>query len=377
LGRWVPTCTEGKTPRANVSGMTLGRANMRETSERAIRLGRDRGRRVPAWGRLGLLLAPTAIVHEGLSCVRLTPSGKHKNRLAAEHFQKQLKLGRMSGTNIAVTRQSMDRLSIEQLPALSHPPPSRGARPPVFVLATMMASVGSFALGVLRLSLSAHWGVGLVLLVAGTAFAWVGLQARTKPAALGLRYALPTIGWAATFMMALLEGGLFSEALYWSVCVPLIAVLSVGIRQGAFFFALVATSAGAFGLLGYGNATSSQVLLRICGFVGAAGFATVVGTYYENERVRALAATERERARFQALADASPDLIFSYNVDTARFGDVGSFALRALGYRLDASGFDPLSAEAALGFAPSRLAPLLRRVFARPSHAQNRGGSLV
>jgi signal transduction histidine kinase len=95
---------------------------------------------------------------------------------------------------------------------------------------------------------------------------------------------IPLVGVAGTTTMALLEDGLGSEALFWLILIPLVAVLFVGARG--------AVVLGGIGmcclvLLLVADPITPSRLLDFAGASGALGFSSLLGLLYETSRKRA------------------------------------------------------------------------------------------
>jgi signal transduction histidine kinase len=133
--------------------------------------------------------------------------------------------------------------------------------------------------------------VGFVLAAAVVACLAIPLVLRVTGSLRYTRPLLPLFGMLGTSSMALIEGGLASEALHWFIFIPLVAVLFVGARGAAVFGALGAAILTA--LLVEDPITQAS-FLRYAGALGALGFGALLGGLYENARRRA----ERHKGEF-------------------------------------------------------------------------------
>jgi hypothetical protein len=162
---------------------------------------------------------------------------------------------------------------------------SRGAS--VGALLTLMLACARFAL-------DTESRVWLVLAATSAALAMVAALGQMRPKSAWPYLLLPIAGWAGTSAMAFLEGGLYSESLFWMVSVPLVAVLSLG-RKAAIRFALLVSGTVVVLCVIQVKGTlhapypvaSGHLYLRSMGLAGAALFSGALGWFYEGESKRA------------------------------------------------------------------------------------------
>ena len=164
--------------------------------------------------------------------------------------------------------------------------------------------------------------VGWVLAAAALGFLGTPLVLRSSRSLTIAGSMPPLLGVLATGTMAFLEGGLYSEALFWAPFVPLVAALFVGARGAVAFGVAVALELVALAAAHLTGAAMSaapadarDIGLRFFGCVGATAFGAALGWAYESGRLRAereLAATEGHN---RALLKALPDLVFRLTAD--------------------------------------------------------------
>jgi diguanylate cyclase (GGDEF)-like protein len=183
-----------------------------------------------------------------------------------------------------------------------------------------VVAVASFGLAVARLLLD---GVGspvaYALLASAIGFGVAALLCHRRPESRLGPTLLPLVGVAGTTAMAFVEGGLYSEALFWSPFIPLVAMLALGMRGALAFGALVVITTTALlvcqgcGLTAAEAGFTPNTVLRWLGLNSAVGFGVILGAAYLRARARSIArlATEKRKAdaahdRLQVLVNNLP-----------------------------------------------------------------------
>lgn len=176
----------------------------------------------------------------------------------------------------------------------------------VLALVTGALSVTRFALeGVASL-------VGLVLAVTALSFLLLSLVLGRSQRPLA--FFVPILGLGGVSGMALVDGGAYSEALFWAPFIPLVAALFSGGR-GA--IALAGATLAAITLIFTRQAlggvasppASGALFLRYFGLAGAVLFGGALGCLYERVRGRREAALAVSEARHRALVASLPDVV--------------------------------------------------------------------
>lgn len=222
----------------------------------------------------------------------------------------------------------------------------------------LAAALVTLALAIARLALDPQGKVGPVLLVTALGF---GLLA-----ALTVRFKTPVnlfplVGIAGVSAMALAEGGLRSEAIPWLVAIPLISVALAGERGAAAYSALALL---AIGFLFIHDRRLDEVdvqhlALRAGGIGGALTFALLLAVFFQRERSEAVRNAALAADRLRSVADALPDIIFSWDLEAQRMRYLSPAGLMALGHD---AGDDPHAI--ALRVAPEENFEKMQQTFA-------------
>jgi diguanylate cyclase (GGDEF)-like protein len=176
-------------------------------------------------------------------------------------------------------RRDADQLRIARLVALSAPVAA--------LLLTVVATAHLF---------THHVDPRVAALLGGTALACALLPAALLmlPSPLPAAHALPLVAFVGAALGAWLDGGLYSEALFWLPFVPLIAALACGALHAVVFavlgIATVAAMAAFPGLirqLGHSGPEPVAGAVRAIGASTAIVFGGLLGAAYERARARA------------------------------------------------------------------------------------------
>lgn len=179
----------------------------------------------------------------------------------------------------------------------------------VVVVVAMVAAALTAGLGLARLAFGVDPTVAVVLVAATFGFASAAVLAQVGSAL--SRVALPLSGLFGTTAMAMVEGGLYSEALPWMPFIPIVAALALG-RGAAIGFTVLTIGAQALllalHLSGWMHFDASQpvvtaqapavLVLRLSGAAGACWFGGFLGWSFERNR-------ERTQQRLGQLANYS------------------------------------------------------------------------
>lgn len=151
--------------------------------------------------------------------------------------------------------------------------------------------------------------VGLVL--AATALGFVLSASRIHRDVGGpmCRCSLPLVGLLGVTTMAFVDGGLYSESLFWLPFVPMIAVIAS--RRTAVFcvFATFVPMAVLLVLHLIGTMPrlpgdgAGAIFLRWFGLMGAVGFGLMIAYFYDQAQTRALATIREDKHQLQAVLD--------------------------------------------------------------------------